>query len=383
MRFPESKIKDAILHRAPDIRERATRYFAGSHSQDDSLMALVIEAVQMYGRRDSYQLIGPSRDLPQTAESIAWVIDELNDDQSEKYESYVSNLSMVLIGAEPALLASQASSILESRHFRSSLHRAFTERLTMQSWGEADCWRKLEEFCEDGNDDEFTSEVDWSHAFRIVDALARHGQACEGRVNEYLSQKLTDDDQSPMSWMTPLAARLAGLAHLDTAVPLLINKLREDGENILNEQCAEALGRIGSPAVVQALADAFPSAPDHFRLAACDTLECIRSDLVVETCVRLLERERKTMVRECLTHTLLSQFAQEGIEAARQLLKTGELKWEAEDLRDFLLETCTITGDRFPEFDDWQAERIAEKELHKKTIEEIGGDRDQIGRAHV
>ena len=331
MRFPESKIKEAILHPAPDIRDRATRYFARSHSQEASTMARVIEAVQTYGRQNAYRLIGPSRDLSQTAESIAWVIGELNDDQSETYESYTYNLSMVLIEAETSLLAPQASSILESRHFWPSLHHAFTERLTMQSWSEADCWRRLEEFCEDGKDKHFTNEVDLGHAFRIVEALARHGQTCEGRLIAYLSQDLTDDEESPMGWMGPLAAQLAGLAHLETAVPRLINQLRENGGDILNEQCARAIGRIGSPAVVHAVADAFPGASDRFRRWACDALECIRSDLVVATCVRLLEREPNTMVRECLTNTLLSQFAPEGIEAARQLLKVGGLGFERRD----------------------------------------------------
>jgi hypothetical protein len=78
MRFPESKIKEAILNAAPEIRERATYYFAKSCSDDVSIMPLVIQAVQTHGRQRAYRLIGPARDLAQTAESIAWVIDELS-----------------------------------------------------------------------------------------------------------------------------------------------------------------------------------------------------------------------------------------------------------------------------------------------------------------
>lgn len=71
MRFPESKIKEAIVHPDPEIRDRATGYFARSYSQDVSLMAQVIKAVETYGRQDAYRLIGLSRDLRQTEESIA------------------------------------------------------------------------------------------------------------------------------------------------------------------------------------------------------------------------------------------------------------------------------------------------------------------------
>jgi hypothetical protein len=88
VRFPEAKIKEAILHPDPEIRDRATSYFAKSSSHDTSIMAQVIRAVTTYGRQDAYHLIGSSRDLPQTEESIAWVIDELNDEQSDKYENY-------------------------------------------------------------------------------------------------------------------------------------------------------------------------------------------------------------------------------------------------------------------------------------------------------
>jgi hypothetical protein len=79
MRYPEDKIKEAILHPDIEIRDRAVRYFAQSFSTDTSLMPLVIKAVEAYGRpNDAYRLIGASRELPQTEDTIAWIIDELN-----------------------------------------------------------------------------------------------------------------------------------------------------------------------------------------------------------------------------------------------------------------------------------------------------------------
>jgi hypothetical protein len=112
VRYPEAKIKDAILHPDPEIRDRATHYFARSSSPDVSIMPQVIQAVAAHGRHDAYRLIGPARDLPQTAESIAWIIDELNDEQSEQYENYTFNLSMVLVKADPVLLLPRESAIL-------------------------------------------------------------------------------------------------------------------------------------------------------------------------------------------------------------------------------------------------------------------------------
>jgi hypothetical protein len=374
VRFPEFKIKEAILHSDPEIRQRAISYFSKSYSDDSSIMALVIKAVETYGRQDAYHLIGLSRDLPQTAESIAWGVDELNDDQSDRYENYTYNLSMVLVKADPALLLPEESAVLEARYFLPDLRPAINERLRMLSWDEAFCWQKLEEFCEEGKDKRFTNEVKLGYAHRIVEAMARFGGDCEAKVHALLGQKVEDYRHSPMKWMEPLVVRLAGEAHLDSTLPLVIDKLMEDGGDVLNEECATALTRFGTPAVLHAVAEKFPSAKYHFRLYATEPLEQIHSDLAVETCLRLLGQEEVEMIQRDLAHAVLSHFAPEGIEAVRRLLVDRELDIEGRGLRDHLLETCTLMGERFPEYDEWLATAKTEKEERRKRVEELEGD---------
>jgi hypothetical protein len=153
MRYPEAKIREAILHPDVDIRARAVNYFAKSYSTDTALMPLVIKAVETYGRQnEAYRLIGASRDLPQTADTITWVIDELNAAQTAQYESYPYNLSMVLVEADPALLLPREAAILNARHFLAELREPLTDCLQMLSWDRDTCWHKLEEFCEEGKD---------------------------------------------------------------------------------------------------------------------------------------------------------------------------------------------------------------------------------------
>ena len=110
MRFPEGKIKEAILHPDLEIRDRATSYFAKSYSHGRFRHGpRSSRPWRLMAGSDAYRLIGPSRDLPQTEETIAWVIDELNDDPSDQYENYTYNLSMVLVEADPALLLPRES----------------------------------------------------------------------------------------------------------------------------------------------------------------------------------------------------------------------------------------------------------------------------------
>ena len=374
MRYPEDKIKEAILHPDIEIRDRATMYFAKSFSSDLSIMPVVIKAVETYGRQnDAYRLIGASRDLPQTEETIAWVIDELNGD-ADKYENYAYNLSMILVDADPALLLPRESDILEARHFFAGLRDPLTDRLRMLSWDEATCWQKLEEFCEEGKDKRYTNEVNLSYANMVVEALARYGQDCEPKVREWLAVKLDDYTHHPMKWLEPLVVRLAGQAQLESTIPLIVGKLLGDGGDLLNEECAEALTRIGTPAVLHAVAEAFPAAEHHFRLYATNPLEHIHSDLAVETCLKLLGQEKDQDIRRHLAEALLANFAPEGIEVARQLLVGRELDFNEKGLRVFLLETCTLTGERFPEYDEWMATEKAEKAEHWKRIKELEGD---------
>ena len=371
MRLSEDRIKEAVFHPDPDIRSRATSYFAKSYSSDASIMPLVIKAVETYGRQnDAFQLIGLSRDLQQSEDTIAWVIDELNDRKTDQYENYVYNLSMVLVKADPAVLLSKESAILEARHFPPALHVAFTERLRMLSWDEATCWQKIEEFCEAGKDKQDISEINLGYANRIVEALARYGEECEEKVRTLLCQKVDDFSHNPMKWLEPLAVRLAGQAELESTVPLLIAKLFED-DIFLGAACLRALTQIGTPAVLRAVAEAYPDAPHYFRLYASGPLEYIHTDLAVEKCLLLLPQEKEADLKRNLAHSLLSHFPQEGIEAVRKILVGRELDLDDRHLRNYLVETCTIMGERFAEYNEWLTKEKTEKEENKRRLKEL------------
>jgi hypothetical protein len=374
VRLSEDKIKAAILHPEMEIRDRATSYFARSCSCDTTIMPLVIKAVETYGRQnDAYRLIGLSRDLPQTQNTIAWVLGELNDESCNRHENYANNLSMVLVNANLALLLPWESEILESRHLLPYFRKVLVERLRMSSGDEATCWQELEEFCEQGKNKQYTREVNLDYAGSIVEALSRHGRECETKVREYLAVEVDDYSQHPMKWLEPLLVRLAGLARLESTIPLIVAKLHED-DDLLVDACGKALIRIGTPAVLHAVAEAWPAAERHFRVYASGPLEHIHSDLAVETCIRLFEQETDRYIRRELAFALLNQFAREGIQRARQLLLGPELEIDDKDLRNFLLETCTFTGERFPEYDQWLATERAEESKHRRKVKELEGD---------
>jgi hypothetical protein len=94
----------------------------------------------------------------------------------------------------------------------------------------------------------------------------------------------------------------------------------------------------------------------------------------MQTCRDLLAQEKEFDIQLNLAEALLGQFAEEGIEAARQLLLGRELDFQSRGLRSFLLETCTIMGKSFPEYDEWLATEKADKEEHFRRVKELQGD---------
>lgn len=376
MRLAEQKIKEAILHPDLALRSRAIRYFAKSYAADTSVMPLVIEAVEKHGREEAYHLVGAARELPQTEATIAWVIDELSDDRSNDYESYVYNLTEILTHADAALLLPKQSAILAARHFFPEYLSVIEVRLQMLAWDEATCWQAWQDHCETRDDNAGASgkfAIDYANS--LVEALARFGDASQARVLDILSQEIDESTpDNPMFRFEELAVQLAGEARLQAAVPLLIAKLAADIDDVVNEKCAAALTRIGTPAVIEAIAAAYPTAPRHFRNYATGPLENIHSDLAAETSLALLSQETDWSVQCNLAYAALWQFAAEAIEPARNLLVGQELDFESRAVLTALIETCTLMDLRFPEYEQWFAKDKARQEAHQKQIAACQGD---------
>ena len=373
MRLSEAKIKQAILSPDLEIRVRAVRYFSNWYNEDEEVVPLVIQAVEKYGRDEAYSLIGSSVDLRHSEKTIAWVVDELNDPDSDRYESYTFNLTRVLCHADPALLVHRDTAILESRHFLPSFRERFTRRLELLSWDEAECWRRLEDICEEGKGKQSTKDVNLPFANDLLEAMARAGSIFEDRVLAILAENVDDFENNPMKWMEPLMVRFAGLLRLEAAVPLIVGKLHVD-DDLLSASCVHALSRVGTDAVIAAVANDYADAERHFRLYAGNVFENIHSDLAVATAVDLLGRERDQQVRRELAHAALSNFAREAIEPVRQLIRSHRLDGDLRHLRDLLVTTCRIMEERFPEYDEWRAAGVREREEHRRQLEAVAGD---------
>ena len=176
VRLSEDKIKEAILHPDLDVRDTAIRYFYSSTDLDHTLMPLAIQAIEQYGRIKAFSFTHYLNLLPQTEQTIGWVIAELQRDFEglpEEPHFYYLNLSRLLCHADIRLVAQHAPEILHASHFDPKERLAFRERLEMFGWNAEKCWQELRQYCEANKGKNNLEDFDLGHALRIVEALAR------------------------------------------------------------------------------------------------------------------------------------------------------------------------------------------------------------------
>jgi hypothetical protein len=352
MRLPETQIRDAILHPDKLVRQDARVYFTDCFSRDIEVLPRAIQALETYGRRKAFQYFPDLDHLAQTEATVEWAIRELQqaNDTGEVDETYRSALSCLLCSADPQLVGPRADRIVRSPGFPEDLAYEFQERLELASWEADRCWQELEKIAAEGTRGE---DVDWYHAGRVVEALARQGDRYADRVLELLAQEVRDDDADPMAWLEIFLVQLAGDMRLERAVPLVVKKLYEEGDFIL-EESVEALAKIGSGAAAAAVAEGWLEASWDYRLFATSALGAIHSDTTVQKCLELLPRDKDGDIRTKLAGALLSQYADEGIEPVRQMVERRAYDSTTSDLMGKLVAVSTVLGVTFPEYPVWK-----------------------------
>lgn len=372
MRYPEEKIKAAILHPDLDVRDAASRYFATSTVPDPTLMPLAIEAIEKYGRTTAFSFTDFLRTYPQTDQTVDWVVAELSREiEGLPEDRYFHRLGMsrLLCHADIRLVFPRAEVIFATPHLDRKERHSLGERFTMAGWDADACWNALQQFCEINKDQQHFDELDFDHAFRIIEALALQPHEYEGQILSVLAEPLPELGH-PRRWLAPLLAKLAGEEQIESAIPLLVGNLGHP-DSFVSDQSMFALAQIGTEAVVAAVCERFPRASREFRRYATELLRKIHLDATVEGVLALLPQETDPAMRRELCRALLAHFSSEGIEPARKLLSQRELSPDLRDLRMSLIAACKIMDVRFPEFDAWHMEAQHDAEESQQQTQEV------------
>jgi len=381
MRLPECKIKAAILHPDRLARQEAVHYFSNCFSQDADVLPLAIQAIEQYGRREAFYYIHPLADLAQTEATVEWTIRELHRevDRADHRHTYPSALSRLLCNADARLLFPRVQEILKAPRFLTDLTYDLQDRVDLLTWDGERCWKELEDICQEAVQPDM-ADVDFAHADRVVEALARQGAKYTARLLELLGQKVTDFENDPMSWLEIYLVKLAGVMRLEQAVPLIVGKLHDMGE-ILSEECVDALGRIGTDAAAEAVAAGWSAAEWEYRLSAVSALEKIHADATVRQCLELLQQEKDREIQTLLADALLAQLADEALEPARQMVERQAYDADYADLMGRIVAVSTIMEATFAELPLWKRQVEEKQARTEQRMRELDNPLQAVGSA--
>jgi len=363
MRLPESKIKEAILHPEEEVRLSALTYFAASFTTDESVMPLVIEAIEKYGRDSAFRILRAAERLPQSESSFNWLLNELQaefDPSKVDQDNFRFAVCLALLSAPLELLVDHQNIILNSPNFAPELVPALNELVTMASWDWDTGWKAFNAFIREIQRREFTNNDAIRHA-RLVRVLGRLNDGADQILN-LLKGIYRGTDRSLMQWADSSIVELAGEMRLKEAIPLIIDRMYEGNETVLDE-CGPVLAKIGGNEVVEAVSECWANGNEDIRFICTEALDDIHTDLSAETCLELLKNEDDLDLRLHLGQAVLSHFTLSHIDIIREML-TGnddELIPDQWDLRHRLIATATITGERFPEYAEWHQDAVSTK----------------------
>ena len=365
MRLAEDKIKQGIMYPDREVRTIAIDYFSSSYTDDRTIMPLVVRAIETYGWMEGpFGYFYFHDGLPLTEETLRWLLNEVGKSvDDDRWPVYSGDMANLLAKCDAEMLGRLGDELIETLGKLERIDtEALVDRFQLLSVDSDACWQQLEEFCEREKDKQYVGDVPWDHALRLVEAIARNGEKYSDRLLSILQEEVEDHTAHPMGWMEPLAVRLAGEMRLESAVPLIIEKMHKDAD-LLNEECQRALARMGTDSTIEAVARAFETAPWHFRFLATSALGRVHSDLCVETCLQLIEREEDDEIRTHLARAALRHFAYEAIDPARQVIANTALSFGLFELRRHLLGVARVMEVEFPERELWEMEIVDDQEL--------------------
>ena len=363
MRLPAERIKQAILHPDREVRDAAVYYFGDAHSTDATIMPLVIQAIEQYGL-DAFSIY--SFELVQNGDSIVWLmkeIDRVGEGRDERECEYARSLQRALRQCDPGLLKQHFAAIDSLRNLDTASKAEIADRIALASMTAKELWHELEEFCA-AHDGETLEDDQYEHGRSVVTALAQSRE----QLDQQVLQSLERPDECT-GWLEVFVVRLAGELKLEVAAALLFDRLA-DPDTWACQEAQRALQKIGTDAVVREFSHRYAERDWHMRLIVASSLEKVRTDFSVQTCLELLEQEEDEFLRGVLLEAVLMNFCSEGIEPARQHVLHATKNPEMLEVRSALLVACKLLRETFPEFAAWQTDAKHDVEFRKQWYQD-------------
>jgi hypothetical protein len=239
-------------------------------------------------------------------------------------------------------------------------------------------WVLFEQFADDYKD-EYWNKVDHDKAARLIEALARHGDAAATRAIE-----IVEAAAAPSAIDDPrevFAIQLLEKLRHRPALDLLVRRFAEasDDEEVLFEVLVSAVATIGGEGAVPLIEQRFPTAGEAFRAYASESLARIKHPDAEAAVLRLLDREQSSDVRDSLALALCDLITTDGLPLLRRAFLEQNYDPTFFDLKRDLVVCSLMTGYDFPELGTLREEVIAEEVERDRRFESGDFGFDDLG----
>ncbi len=357
------QIKAGLLHDDILARGMALSYFAYSRSRDLTIMPLAIEAIESFGKLMAFHHVSAIANLAQTEATLDWVVRQWTAHRHE--DAFRKALAAVFTKADPSLVKP-----FEKLVFAQEMPRGFNKfdllrRFKYHGLRDDELWLEMNTICADAQ--KLQGTCDWEDVLLTAKELGRRGDWVAERMMAILETELVGKAEEPENWIHPLCVAMAGEMRYAPALPRVIAKMHHN-DMFLQEECQDALVKIGGDGVVEAIRHGYPTAEHHFQFTAIGVLHGVRTDATVPLLVELLANEEDSELREWLAPAILSQLSTEGNEAVRQQLLDDRV---SSDVKRPLVSACTLMGHSLPELPQWREDLKRESERRAQAIAEF------------
>jgi predicted metal-dependent HD superfamily phosphohydrolase len=388
MEDTEDKIKQAILHPQPHVRDFAIRYFTRSQTQDASIFLFVLQAIKEYGGEDAFSQWIEFIDLPVSEETLLATLALVQSANAfPKSDTLTTRKKSSLLGlslnTETDVLWRHQSKLRDHESFTACQSKYLKFRLDLRKSDSKTCWSRLKKACKSA--DRRQEYPDETYIEAVTAAIVRHGDAAaalrELQAVQQAGWTFESNPSSETSRLDEAIIEIAGAMGIEAATPILLDALRAtQGTPIpVNDACLNGLVRIGSDAVVEGAYSLFVGGVHSQRVDVNHILRGIHSDLAVARLIKLLSLTDNPVEKAVLAIALTSQAKPECIELVHQLILSGDLEDDEDDLTSDLIADLSaaalILGVDLPEQKYW----IPQIELRRqadKRAEALEADDD-------
>lgn len=311
-----NQIKPFLSHPEGVIREFTANYFAKSFSLDPELLPLILDYTRMKDSDEIHPddedanklMLDSARYFIQTEETFTEILERF-----EIADQYKSSYVQLLLNAGPHLLKRYLPQLV----FYPELKKVAEQTVELIHRPTPNLWKRLMEYSE-AHAEEYVGEFDFNYGVIMVRELAGRPDLPLEEMRQILTTEPEDNGVYKEIYLTILAGELRDEAW----IPVLIDKLSTGGD-IICKNAADALAKIGTPAVAEALYERYCKKDGYFGLFAAPLLGQIKTKNAEDAILKLIQVEKDDDDAAVLADSLGQLLSTKGIPQIQKYIKEG------------------------------------------------------------